>query len=222
MRDGFRPTPSMSTARAGVPAASDHPEGRARDVAGHRERHRRAGAGRPSMATAGPSTVHRDAERRERALRMIARRRRFGRRWSRPRLQPGQEHGALDLGARHGGGVVDRLQVARRGWSAAGGRPAAVDRAPMRVSGSMTRRIGRAASDASPPIVVCERMGGEDARHQADRGAGVAGVERAVGAAEPAQAAARRSRTRGRRSAGRRHASAASQASVVAQSAPGE
>ena len=93
------------------------------------------------------------------------------------RLQTGQERGALHLGAGDGGRVVDRLQRAagngerRRSFLAA-------MRAPIRLRGSMMRRIGRVRSDSSPSIVARKRVGGKDPAQQSKGRSGVPGVER--------------------------------------------
>ena len=66
--------------------------------------------------------------------------------------QAGQHHGALDLRARDRGDVVDAGQRTavddERGMSVGGGDPGA-----HRVRGSITRRMGRRESDASPMSV---------------------------------------------------------------------
>ena len=133
--------------------------------------------------------VHTCAERYQGALRMIARGRRFGHRRPALGLEPGQDDGALDLGARRRRRVVDRLQV---GTGDGQRRPAvrrldARPHAGQRVDHPRHRPLAQRAIAADRRL---HPMGGEDARHQADRGAGVAGVERAVGRLQPAEAAA--------------------------------
>ena len=104
-----------------------------RAAAARRRRRPRSRRGRPST----PNAV-------ERALRMIACRRRARRRVVRPsRCRPGEQHGALHLGARDLG-LVGRCRAGAPPSIVSGGRPSSDSmRAPIRVSGSMTRRIGR-------------------------------------------------------------------------------
>ena len=64
-------------------------------------------------------------------------------------VEPRQEHGALDLRARHLGLVGNACR--RAPCTVRGAWPSVASiRAPIRSSGSMTRRIGRGESDASP------------------------------------------------------------------------
>ena len=106
-------------------------------------------------------------------------------------VQAGQQHGALDLGARHFGLEVDRPPGATAPSIVSGGRPSSdVMRAPMRSSGTMMRRIGRRRSDSSPVIDGAERMRGEDAGQHPHGAAGVAGVEHAGGRRQSAEAPA--------------------------------
>ena len=76
---------------------------------------------------------------------------------------------------------------------AAAGRPRDPMRAPIRSSGTMTRRIGRRRSESSPVIVARERMRRQDPGQHAHGAAGIAGIEHAGGRRQAAQAAARRS-----------------------------
>ena len=68
------------------------------------------------------------------------------------RRQPGEQHRRLDLGRGHRRTVDDRHRIART-FNVSGKRPPVPTwsaRAPMSRSGSSTRCIGRARSDASP------------------------------------------------------------------------
>ena len=144
--------PSPAERRGG-----DGPEGRRRDVAGHAQVAAPAAAGRRATAMARPAIVDRHAERGERALGVIARGRRLDDAGRALGVQAGQQHGALHLRARHLGRVVRWRAARRRGRRAAAGRPSAASmRAPIRVSGAMTRRIGRRESEASPTSVAVE------------------------------------------------------------------
>ncbi len=73
-------------------------------------------------------------------------------------VQGGQDHRRLDLGAGYGQLVIDTAQGApldlQRGQVPL---PAAVISAPMRVSGSMTRRMGRRRMESSPVSSVVKR-----------------------------------------------------------------
>ena len=60
-------------------------------------------------------------------------------------------------------------------------------RAPIRSSGTITRRMGRRDNDSSPAIVDGKRMGGQDACQHPHRAAGVAGIEHAGGRAQAAE-----------------------------------
>ena len=111
---------------------------------------------------------------------------------------------------------------ARRGRRGAGGRRSASMRAPIRSSGSMTRRIGRPDSEASPTRVAVETDGRPGRPPSAASSSRIAGVERPGRRTEPAQASSHYSNGAGGRlpvvdlDAERRR-----QASVDRQSAPG-
>ena len=96
------------------------------------------------------------AKRRDGPLRMIT----CGDRFMNPGhvlgLQARQQDGALDLRARHRRREVDRGSGVRRGSSSAGSRPRPRTGRPARVSGSMTRFIGRRLSEASPTMVLAK------------------------------------------------------------------
>ena len=66
-------------------------------------------------------------------------------------MKPRQQHGALHLRARDLGVVVQRRAAPLRPRTVSGGRPSRDSmRAPIRSSGTITRRMGRPCSEASP------------------------------------------------------------------------
>ena len=121
VREGFRPTPSISTEPPGVAGGKRHPERRTRDVARDR---RFAGVQTLAalMVTAFARHVHGDAERVQRPFRVIAGRRPFDHGRDALGLQAGQQHRAFDLGARHIRAIGDRRAARRRRSSAAAAR----------------------------------------------------------------------------------------------------
>ena len=163
------------------------PEGRARQVARHREvaRRERLAAGHRDRGAVARDP---DAERFERALRMIACRHRFldGRRAV--GHEPREQHRALDLGARDLGGVTDAHEIAavdrERGTAAVRREPRA-------------HRVERHDDAAHRPALEgrvarhhgAKGMGRDDPREQPHRRAGVAGVERRRGGGEPSEPA---------------------------------
>ena len=132
-----------------------------------RERRRRQVAGHAQVARLQPlAAAHRDgaavnrgrhAERLERALGVIAGGRRLGDAGRALGVQAGQQHGALHLGARHLGLIVDGVQRAAVDHDRAAGRPRRPRTGrPSASSGAITRRIGRRVSEASPNSVVAK------------------------------------------------------------------
>ena len=113
----------------------------------------RAAAGRRRWRPVRPVDVDRGAERGERAFRVIARRRRLGDRGA--SLASADRRGCTAL-LTWALGTVGMKSIGWRSppWIVSGGRPSSDSkRAPIRVSGSITRCIGRFDSDRSPLIV---------------------------------------------------------------------
>ena len=177
MRDGFRPTPSISMTLPGQCRRPGQPRTPRPRCPRDRQARGRAAAGRPRRRPTGRRGRRVTPNAVERPLRMIPCAARLDDDGLARRLEAGEQHAALHLGARDVrpvGDAVQRRAVDRQR------RPPVVrlDRAPMSVSGSMTRRIGRRRSDASPTMIVrngCARPG---SRQQPHRGAGIGGVER--------------------------------------------
>ena len=161
------------------------------------------------------------AERLERALRMIPGRRRFDDPGAPGRVQAREQH------ARSSPGRSAPPARARFPWSpppsmVSGGRPPAASiRAPMRVSGSMTRRIGRRCSESSPPITLrngCPARIPASSRIVVPELTASSGASAARSPPTPRPAIAQADGPVGRIAT----PSARRQASVAAQSAPGE
>ena len=132
----------------------------------------------PATSTPVPSRSTVDAEGLERALRMISRRDHFDDPRPSRRVKSREQHAALHLRARHLRFVCNRVQRA----AVDGERRTAVRasmRAPIFVSGSMIRRIGRRWSECVAGQNGPKRMPGDDPRHQPHRRPGIQGVERA-------------------------------------------
>ena len=151
MRERFRPTSVDLDLRARQPRGGDGPEGRRRHIAGHGASNARSGAPPVIADPAVAAGVDRGPERAERQLRMIPCRRRLADRGRAVGLQAGQQHGALHLGARDRGRVVD------------GGE---------RAAGDGERARGPASAAIRAPIAR-ERL--DDAAHRAAAEGGVAG-----------------------------------------------
>ena len=134
----------------------------------------------------------RHAERRQRPLRMIPCRRPARSRPCGPSAcRPASSTPLLTCALGTSGSIRDAVQRGRRRRSAAAGRRRTRSAAPIRVSGSMTRRIGRRVSEASPVMTVRNGCAGDHAGQQPHGGPGIGGVDRAAGAAKSAQAATR-------------------------------
>ena len=178
VRVGFRPTSSMSTREPGSAAAATSQKAADEKspgtdscwpvqplAAGHRH---------GQAVDVGVS-----AERRQRALGVIARRGRLDDAGRALGVEAGEQDRALDLRARRLGLDAQSRAAARRGWSAADGRRSA----SMRGAHPLERLDHPAHRPARQRRVADhrggERMAGQHARQQPHRRAGVAGVERA-------------------------------------------
>ena len=165
VRVGFRPTSSISMREPGRAAAATSQKAADEKSPGTTSV-RPCRRWPPVTETVRPSTRDVAAERRQRPLRVVARRGRLGDAGRAVGVQAGEQHGALDLGARHRRAGA-RWRAARVPWIVSGGWPSVASmRAPIRSSGSITRRIGRRDSDASPISVA---VNGWPARTPASR-----------------------------------------------------
>ena len=155
--------------RPGQRSGRGRPDGGRGRVPGHWQRSSAARwpPGRPTDAvpSARPA-VDVQAERGKSAFRMIACRQRLGDRCRPVGGEAGQHDGALDLGARHRRRPGDRPERAAVDDERRAARRSEPMRAPIAVSGSITRRIGRRRSDSSPVTVV---RNGRPARSPASR-----------------------------------------------------
>ena len=144
-----------------------------------RDRSGRAAAGRPRRSTPCRVRSTSDAERGERPLRMVARGRRLDDARRAVGVEAGEQHRALDLGARHVGldsRSACRCRALRR---VSGGRPSV----GLDPRAHARQRLDDAAHRAARQRRVadhrrCETDAGQDARQQPHRRAGIAGVER--------------------------------------------
>ena len=190
VREGFRPTPSMWMTLPGRPAARAPQKAAPEMSPGTLTVAAASAAARRATPTDRPSRSTRYAERGEGPLRMIPCRGRLDDDGRARRVEAGQQHAALDLGARDVRLIGDALQRAPRRWSAAAGRRPTGWSRPSAVSGAMTRRIGRRVSDASPMMTV--RNGCAAARPDSSRIVvpGIGGVDRPWRGGQAVQAAA--------------------------------
>ena len=153
MRVGFKPTSSISIRDPGRAAAATSQKAADEKSPGTWQtlRLKPLSAGHRDASSVD---VDASAEGGERSFGVVAGRSRLEHARRPVRVQTGQQHRALDLRARASRARVQWRAAAFPGWSAARGRRSRQCGRPCARAASMTRRIGRRDSDASPTSVA--------------------------------------------------------------------
>ena len=185
---GIEPHVLEGDVRAGEGGGGGRPERGGRQVAGHGQ------PGRPQALSAAQGDAAVDltqlgAEHREGQLRMVPGGGALSHRGVARRVEPGQEHRALDLGARDRRRVVDALEP-RAGDGEGRATPVSRHPRPHPREGFDDPPHRPAAERAVPGDDAGEPMAGESAGQQPEGRAGVAGVEGTRRRSEAADAAA--------------------------------